>query len=179
MPVTYSTTVSILKHGKYYYPANKHYGGKGSVNCDRYHRSNLISSIGYNDLDLCLKCVSECENRLTKPTTMPYDSTPITFMVQSQFDYDEPTHRQGGLLDRTLMMQEQFQRPYGSPVTKMLQKQFNRNKSCKSKAKAPSFKMTTNMMQEQFQRPYSPPATRMLQGQYDYNEEINSNLFDE
>lgn len=53
----------LIKYGVYYNPASKHYGFKGSVNCDRCHKSNIQSSIGYNNLDLCMSCVCSVEKQ--------------------------------------------------------------------------------------------------------------------
>lgn len=60
----------ILKYGTYYYPANKHYSGKGSVGCDRCKKTKLTSCIGYEQMDLCLICADELSN----PSTIPEES---------------------------------------------------------------------------------------------------------
>lgn len=48
--------------GIYYNPANSHYGGKGQVNCDRCMRTNIPVCIGFEDTDLCVKCVDLMSN---------------------------------------------------------------------------------------------------------------------
>ena len=53
----------ILTYGKFYNPGNLHYSKPNTiVNCDKCRKNNISMCIGYNDLDLCLKCASEIED---------------------------------------------------------------------------------------------------------------------
>lgn len=56
--------VNIVKHGTYFSPANKHYGGNGTVVCDRCAKTNLKICIGYGSDDMCLECVSVVSNKM-------------------------------------------------------------------------------------------------------------------
>lgn len=55
----YQLFKQICQHGTYYNPASRHYGGHGTVVCDRCSKQNLNVCIGYNNHDLCLPCVQE------------------------------------------------------------------------------------------------------------------------
>lgn len=68
-PVT-TSLLEVARRGTYFYPAYKHYGTVTNVQCDRCHRTNLKSSIGFNDKDLCLKC-AENLIELNAQTTRP------------------------------------------------------------------------------------------------------------
>lgn len=62
---------SILKQvatkGKYYCPASKHYPNIPNciVKCDRCNKQSLNVCIGYNDKDLCMKCVAMITDTFT------------------------------------------------------------------------------------------------------------------
>lgn len=47
----------IIEKGIFYYPAYKHYGKITNVWCDFWSKSNLDCCVGYEDKDLCLRCV--------------------------------------------------------------------------------------------------------------------------
>lgn len=47
----------IVEKGTYYYPAYKHYGRMTNVCCDFCSKSNLDCCVGFEDKDLCLRCV--------------------------------------------------------------------------------------------------------------------------
>lgn len=88
----------IVVNGKYYYPANSHYNNDVTVICDRCYKSDLVSSIGYNNLDLCLKCADivsglikrkEQSNEISQ--TPYYRDEPLTFMEQNIFKPDMKT----------------------------------------------------------------------------------------
>jgi hypothetical protein len=75
--------VEIIKKGKYFCPAYKHYGRVVNVMCDRCKRSRLRACIGHGDLDLCLECVDE----LTKI----YDAKSlIYFPTQPELEQEIP-----------------------------------------------------------------------------------------
>ena len=48
---------NVIKYGKFYYPAISHYPNSLNIQCDRCYKNDLQSCIGYEDIDLCLKCV--------------------------------------------------------------------------------------------------------------------------
>lgn len=63
MSLTRSEIKSVLKYGKFYYPATSHYNKIIiKVYCDRCYKSNLKASIGFEKKDLCLECVNEIIN---------------------------------------------------------------------------------------------------------------------
>jgi len=52
-----STIEHTVAHGKFYYPAWKHYGrASAAVVCDSCQRPNLAACIGYDNCDVCLRC---------------------------------------------------------------------------------------------------------------------------
>lgn len=51
--------IDVYKYGKYYNPANKHYDSVGWVGCDKCEKEHLDVCIGYEDIDLCLKCMCD------------------------------------------------------------------------------------------------------------------------
>jgi hypothetical protein len=71
--------ISICKNGTYYNPANKHYNSTGNVMCDRCQSDPLVASIGWNNYDLCLKCVDIINTKVKEPVLF------TTNMEQSQF----------------------------------------------------------------------------------------------
>jgi len=85
-PVSVSSSVgieefnNIIKHGTYYFPAERHYYAGCVVRCDRCNRTNLKSSIGYHEMDLCLACASQVESLMARvnPPTIIHTPTPIT-----------------------------------------------------------------------------------------------------
>ncbi len=104
--------ISICKNGKYYNPASDHYPTSGPstvVVCDRCQRNNLKVCVGYNDYDLCLKCVEEGTELMGK-------SGPVTKMEQQQ--YRSPVHTrmlQGMSRDespKTYLVQDLYQQEY-------------------------------------------------------------------
>lgn len=61
---------NILKFGKFYFPAWKHYGRSDlQVVCDKCHTHGIRASIGYGNQDLCLSCADELSS--TYPTSTP------------------------------------------------------------------------------------------------------------
>ena len=58
-PIDQNTMLRIHRYGTYYNPAWKHYGMETNVMCDRCFKTQLQTSIGYGDHDLCLSCISE------------------------------------------------------------------------------------------------------------------------
>jgi hypothetical protein len=70
---------NIIKHGTYYYPAERHYYAGCVVRCDRCNRTNLRASIGYQEMDLCLACASQIESlilRVNPPSVRFPDVSP-------------------------------------------------------------------------------------------------------
>ncbi|AYV75173.1 MAG: hypothetical protein Terrestrivirus1_47 [Terrestrivirus sp.] len=76
---------NVIKFGTFYCPAYKHYGPVETVvTCDRCHKTNLVSCIGFDKLDVCLKCGEEVSIAQTnKPNLVPFQSvvTPTPFPV--------------------------------------------------------------------------------------------------
>jgi hypothetical protein len=67
---------SILNHGKFYYPAWKHYEKRVTVICDRCKSNDLSACIGLGCSDLCMMCVSELTRRPSyyhSPVTNDHD----------------------------------------------------------------------------------------------------------
>ncbi|AYV76023.1 MAG: hypothetical protein Terrestrivirus4_71 [Terrestrivirus sp.] len=62
--------LTVVKKGMYFCPAYKHYGQKTNVVCDRCNKQNLKACIGYDNKDLCLKCV---DNLLELEQLIPLD----------------------------------------------------------------------------------------------------------
>jgi hypothetical protein len=59
--------ISIVSNGIFYFPAWKHhYNPSTEVYCDYCNKSNLLSSIGYRNMDLCLECVELLTNAIKK-----------------------------------------------------------------------------------------------------------------
>ncbi len=70
----------IAKEGIYYNPACTHYGSNsGNVSCDFCGTSNLKCAIGYQSLDLCLKCT---DLMVTSETTSNGYATPYPPKMQ-------------------------------------------------------------------------------------------------
>ena len=67
----------VVTNGKYYYPANLHYGKDVCVVCDRCGHKNLIACIGYEEHDLCLSCVESMVNKLPQFSNFPPEPAPI------------------------------------------------------------------------------------------------------
>lgn len=70
---------NVIKHGTYYYPAERHYYSGCVVRCDRCDRTNLKASIGYHEIDLCLACASQIESllpRVNPPSIIPGSNPP-------------------------------------------------------------------------------------------------------
>uniref|UniRef100_A0A6C0C8Z7 Uncharacterized protein n=1 Tax=viral metagenome TaxID=1070528 RepID=A0A6C0C8Z7_9ZZZZ len=77
---------NICLYGTYYNPADNHYGRKCDVICDRCFRHNLDISIGWQKLDLCLKCVQIINDQLKQPERETVKPAEIkTYMLQNQF----------------------------------------------------------------------------------------------
>ena len=59
--------ISIVSNGLFYFPAWKHhYNPNTEVYCDYCNKRNLLSSIGYRNMDLCLECVESLTNTIKK-----------------------------------------------------------------------------------------------------------------
>lgn len=54
---------NVVEFGTWYFPASQHYGrstdthGLTRVHCDRCKAKNIVASLGYEQLDLCMGCV--------------------------------------------------------------------------------------------------------------------------
>jgi hypothetical protein len=78
----------IVLKGKFYFPANLHYINNVSVKCDRCQKTDITSCIGYNKMDLCLKCADIVSDNIRSQNTTNlnneiYESEYKTFMEQS------------------------------------------------------------------------------------------------
>jgi len=85
---------NVIKYGKFYYPATSHYPNSLNIQCDRCYKNDLQSCIGYEDIDLCLKCVDLLTNlkntnqfEIQIPKEYKYLTEPryLTRMEQSMF----------------------------------------------------------------------------------------------
>ncbi|AYV75182.1 MAG: hypothetical protein Terrestrivirus1_56 [Terrestrivirus sp.] len=80
----------VVENGQFFFPAYSHYGTKTNVVCDRCKKTNLVSCIGYDTLDLCLPCAGTVTEMLSKNIVNPI-SIPIppigslTKMEQNSF----------------------------------------------------------------------------------------------
>lgn len=102
-PLDENTTFNIYKYGNYYNPAHSHYNRITNVVCDRCLKKNLNICIGWEDKDLCLKCVSDIDTIIKNN---PYADIPIidkitignkpfgivTKMMQSMFSSKKKNH---------------------------------------------------------------------------------------
>jgi len=62
---------SVIRFGKYYYPALLRYPADSIVICDRCDQRALQACLGYQNTDLCLQCagivVDHMQHRLQAP----------------------------------------------------------------------------------------------------------------
>lgn len=95
------TNHEIVCNGTFYYPANKHYNGQGTVTCDRCGQENLDVCVGYEKMDLCLSCVDsitkDMKNRhlgIAKIDSMTKDMknqhSKIAKIVYSKYKHNHP-----------------------------------------------------------------------------------------
>lgn len=60
-----SQFINICKYGTYYNPAEKHYDNQVcDVICDRCRKQKLAICIGWENFDLCLRCVEDVNSQL-------------------------------------------------------------------------------------------------------------------
>lgn len=111
MSLSQHEILDILKQGRYYFPANKHYNFQGTVNCDRCYKQNIVASIGYLDYDLCLDCARNCEEVLERERSVGPPPEIMTLMMQDRY---RPMTRmlQRQYRPRTKMIQRKFRKPY-------------------------------------------------------------------
>lgn len=84
---------NIVKHGKYYYPAWKHYGNENNnVRCDRCNETKLKACIGYDQKDLCLSCANELTS-LIDNHDFTFDPTFIPAPVPTPIPAPNPSPR--------------------------------------------------------------------------------------
>lgn len=135
---------TVITCGKYYKPAWQHYGTKQIIRCDRCQKCPLDSCIGYDETDLCLKCVSEIEDSYREKSSSYSPKLPpglAIMMEQRQFKSDnkQPSSYSSrgvpaGIV--TLMEQSQFNDDddealqTGELVTMMHQSIFNTGNKC-------------------------------------------------
>lgn len=103
----------IIKHGTYYYPAERHYYAGCVVRCDRCNRTNLKTSIGYHEMDLCLACASQVESTIQRIITPnePVISPPRRVPINTQ---DPMIRFNGGIAQAHAQGQILSQRPLES-----------------------------------------------------------------
>ncbi len=103
----------ILTRGTFYFPAWKHYGNPETVvKCDRCERTELLTCVGYDRMDLCMNCVEIVARWLQR--TGGVESVPRRM---------GPGHEPESHPVVTLMLQPMF-RP---PQTRMMQSMFGSN----------------------------------------------------
>ena len=114
-PLSYDTTLKILKYGTYYNPASDHYGMLGGsssgqtsgVICDRCYRNNLSICIGYQSKDLCIRCIQEIDTDINRSKNYPPEQNqfkpPLTKMRQFLFPAEKSDED-----IKTFMMQDMF-----------------------------------------------------------------------
>lgn len=109
----------VVQNGKFYCPASLHYNKEPqqvNIVCDRCRRAALKCSIGYMNVDLCMKCIDIVAEQL------PPVDTYHTFMMQSQF-HQPPTSDSSPTESLTRMIQCQFTVPWQK--TKMCARVYN------------------------------------------------------
>jgi len=83
--------ISVYQNGTFFNPASSHYVSTGVSNvvCDRCHKSELKSCIGYGELDLCLSCAVDIESSTREQSRSetiayhPENSPVMTTMMMS------------------------------------------------------------------------------------------------
>ena len=108
----------VLQNGSYYYPATKRYNSDEIiVTCDRCRRTDILSCLGYKNIDLCMTCVNELEKLYVSKTKI----------IQNG-GYSNSENEINTI--KTKMLQFQFNEKSNDdyPIrTKMIQFQFNDN----------------------------------------------------
>ena len=103
--------LNVVKFGTFYNPASNHYANSLKVVCDRCKHNGLITCVGWQRFDLCLKCVEEVTTLdKTKDVSPKPSSGECTKMEQSQYASTRMQQKQfvpSGQL-KTLMRQNQF-----------------------------------------------------------------------
>jgi len=146
----------IVAKGTFYYPAYKHYGKVTNVCCDFCSKSNLDCCVGFEDKDLCLRCVelfveNDKINNIPQMTDFylnPQQQTNphiITRMMQ-----DSIRRYPSSTFMTTNMMQDSIRRnpPNNVMRTKMMQDSVRRNPST-----------MTYMMQDSVMQRVQDPST--------------------
>lgn len=89
--------ISVYQNGTFFNPASSHYVSTGSSNvvCDRCRKSELVSCIGYGELDICLSCASDIESSVRRSV----DVTPrfATNMMTSNLRVVKPASPRASL----------------------------------------------------------------------------------
>jgi len=118
----------VLKKGQFYFPANKKYDGKGTVNCDFCNRTNIASCIGYHSHDICLICshdLTDNDNNnckaiadlpLPHPSAVEIDPDMICTMMMT--DYTRPEIHTYMMTEHARPVTNMFN-PHTRPVTNM------------------------------------------------------------
>ena len=82
----------VIKLGTFFYPASKHYDRNVSVRCDRCFKTDLLSCVGFEQLDLCLVCVDSVSKILdNKKAPVRVVTRMMQSMVVPDFDSDLDT----------------------------------------------------------------------------------------
>ena len=136
----------VLLNGTLYSPAKKHYfetNQNAVVRCDYCSKNNISVSIGYKNLDICLKCASEIEKHI-KSSEQINNREIVTNMMQDSV--------------RTRMMEDLVRI---KPITKMMEDlvrilpENNSTKTYMSQDSARSrHNVTTDMMQDSVRKIY-------------------------
>lgn len=124
-----SKLLEVYKKGKYYNPAKSHhssnYDSDEEINviCDRCQMNNLTISIGYKDLDLCMRCVDAIremeekkDNQISRlcEKSEKLANSALTLMKQNKFGTSGTVSKIRELLGKN-----------DRPVTKMRQKMYS------------------------------------------------------
>jgi hypothetical protein len=124
----------VVENGQFFFPAYSHYGTKTNVVCDRCKKTNLVSCIGYDTLDLCLSCAGTVTEMLSKNITnsIPPPIGSLTKMEQNTFKPMILTEMQQNMFKTrpkplTRMQQSIFDTDDESNLTFMMQSMFNPN----------------------------------------------------
>ncbi len=159
----------IVKKGKYYYPASLHYSENSRVTCDRCRMNDIKACLGWEEYDLCIKCVDEViflidQKNDQEMTLMEQEMLRPTTRMEQRIFYSTTNMEQEMLRPTTKMDQKMtfMEQEILRPTTRMQQK---------------IFYPTTNMEQEKFlaTNPSSVPRNRgplirkMKQNMYEQN----------
>ncbi len=124
----------VYKYGQYYNPSQNHYKKDVNVVCDRCHKSNLKTCIGYDTYDLCMGCIESLSKMEYKSVDIsdkmmhdkiPYDGT-ATLMTQNMYRDDNVTYMRQEMYDDRGGNAYNPDKSKHSGMTRMMQRMFRK-----------------------------------------------------